>query len=80
MEPIIFGYEDAVYKVAPEVYKKELIVLPDGTVLQVFGWLDSNPPQPAELQEVRFLTGGMTPEQIAEVYNGVLAEVTKLED
>lgn len=80
MRPIIFGYEDKVYSVGYEAYEKNLIVLPDGRVLEVGCWLESSPPQPADLKEVPMLTAGMTPQEIAQLYNGVLAQITELED
>lgn len=80
MEPIIFGYEDKVYSVGYEAYEKNLIVLPDGRVLEVGCWLESSPPQPAGLHEVPMLTAGMVPEQIAKLYNGALATVAELDD
>lgn len=30
----------------------ELVQLPDGTLLRINGWLESFPPQPAELEEI----------------------------
>lgn len=81
MDPdIIFGYEGKVYSVGYEAYDKNRIVLPDGRVLEAGGWLESLPPQPTGLYEVPMLTAGMTPQEIAQLYNGVVAEVTELED
>lgn len=53
-EPKIkLSYDNQDYEVGMEVYDKNLdILLPDGRVLSVTGWLERNPPQPDGLKEL----------------------------
>lgn len=46
-------YDNEDYEVEMEAYDKNLdILLPDGRVLSVNGWLESYPPQPMGIKEV----------------------------
>lgn len=70
---IRFSYEGKDYTVGSEAYNVNRIVLPDGRVLDVEHWLESAPPQPAELHEqTHFVVG--TPQEVAQIMNGVLAQ------
>lgn len=74
MDPFIqFRWEGLPYECPPKAYVLGKIVLPDGRVLIVESWLESNPPQPRgmHLSEEAY-TG--TPEEIAEKVGGVVAE------
>ena len=49
---IIFDFEGKEYKVSGATYDNDLIQLPDGRVLKVQDWLESDPPIPMELELV----------------------------
>ena len=75
MEPnISFTYEGKRYSVSHEAYDLDRIVLPDGRVLQVEAWKEISPPQPVGLREVPTVFSSNTPEDIATLMNGVVAE------
>lgn len=63
---IIFEFDGQRYRVPMEAYDYDFIKLPDGRVLEVDGWLESDPPQPM----------GLTVLQTAEA---VVAEVATTE-
>ena len=52
MNEIKFEFEGKTYKVGMEAYDKNLIILPDGRILKVTGWLESYPPQVYEIKEI----------------------------
>lgn len=73
---ILFGYGGKLYRVGYEAYSLNRIVLPDGTVLESKdGWFESMPPTPnGPLTTVQHLFGNLTPNEIAQHLNGVVAE------
>lgn len=53
---IHFEYDGAEYSVSGDAYDKDcLIKLPNGKLLSVGMWLESFPPQPADIEEVEDL-------------------------
>ena len=74
---IFFSFEEMYYTTDAEAYDLNIIVLPDGRVLEVEGWLESNPPKPAGLHETKNLFASKKPEDIAKLMNGVVARPAK---
>lgn len=76
MDPNIeFRFDEVDYTVSHEAYDLELIVLPDGRVLVVNGWRESEPPIPIELKEIDHGLSHLDPAEIAQRLDGVVAEV-----
>ena len=51
--PLIhFSYDGKKYTVAMTAYYVDLIRLPDGRLLQVYGWEEKIPPCPMHIQEL----------------------------
>jgi hypothetical protein len=76
MEPTIrFEWNGVQYAVSMEAYDTPLIVLPDGTVLQVTSWFETSPPRIVSLNEVNHLFKDFDVEYIAEQMNGVVARL-----
>lgn len=46
---IMFSFEGKNYEVSMDAYEQDIIVLPDGTLLQVDGWWERIPPRPRAL-------------------------------
>lgn len=75
---IDFAWKNVPYEVGQEAYDLNKIVLPDGTLLEVGMWLDSMPPQPRELRELSHpYKEKKTAEEIAKIFNGIVATVKK---
>lgn len=75
---IHFKWRGVRYRVDYTAYGSQHIVLPDGTVLQPKGWLESYPPQLAGATEVAHLWKGLPLSEIAaNVGNAVIAEVAE---
>jgi hypothetical protein len=72
---IHFDYKGQNYQVGMEAYDKDCIVLPDNTVVYVNGWFETCPPQPGGISERGTLSLGSTPEETAELLNGVVASL-----
>lgn len=54
MEQIIFTWRNVTYKVSRDIYVSGSIIrLPDGTLLHVSSWLNTDPPIPTGIDEVR---------------------------
>lgn len=76
MDPDIeFEFEGVSYTVSSKAYDCDLIILPDGRALDVYGWTESEPPSPIKLGEVpHIFMSYYTPEQIASRLGGVVAK------
>lgn len=66
---IEFEFEGTKYVVGSQAYERDRIVLPDGRVLKVVTWLESNPPQP----KVLAVLGTLTQEELAKEPPGLVA-------
>lgn len=76
MDPDIeFVYEGVPYTVSSRAYDTDLIILPDGRALEVYGWSETEPPSPIELHQVHHLYTGFTPADIADMMGGVVAQI-----
>lgn len=80
MEPQIqFHFESNDYEVSLRAYDLDRIVLPDGRVLDVSNWAETDPPKPlglnvnAELSAYYTFIADITLFQLAELVNGELA-------
>lgn len=74
---IRFTHNDKDYEVDMEAYdQNRAIVLPDSTILDVGMWLESMPPQPANMQERQELSLGSSPEETARLIGGIVATET----
>jgi hypothetical protein len=49
---ISFEYDGKNYIVPGDAFHKNLIKLPDGRILKVLMWIESNPPQVGEVEDV----------------------------
>jgi hypothetical protein len=63
------------YKVGMEAYDKNRIVLPDGILLEAEEWLESHPPQPIELHQIRHNFLGLGQDEIAKKLDAVPATI-----
>ena len=52
MDKIQFAFESKNYEVDLCAYESDMILLPDGRMLHVSGWLESCPPKPQSLEIV----------------------------
>lgn len=75
---IRFEYQGRKYEVEMEAYGYDKILLPDGRLLTVLKWLETNPPQPIEFKETQYFKGGLpensTIVEIANMLEAVIAE------
>jgi len=72
---ITLFYRGKEYEVADRAYDDNcLIVLPNGTVLEVGIWYESMPPQPGDIREVKTQIPFVgKPEDLASLLHGILA-------
>lgn len=74
-QKIIFDWRGQSYQAGMLASVLNLIVLPDGTVLEAGMWTDSQPPQPDAFSEISNpYKGKRIPEEIAGEFGGVVAE------
>ncbi len=66
---IHFSFEGKNYVVGMDAYDKDCIILPDFTVLDVYGWTESNPPTPIDMVQSSEFPYAPTPEETAVLVN-----------
>jgi hypothetical protein len=72
--PIRFSVDGKNYSVPPDTYDRGgPIILPDGRVFKVDGWLESLPPIPTLVQRPNLFEGNVPPGELAESLGGTLA-------
>lgn len=74
-EKIVFSYKDVKYKTEPYAYVSDKIILPNGTLLMVYSWSESNPSAPLELKEVEHNFIGLPAETIAQNFDAAMAHI-----
>ena len=52
---ITFEWKGIKYRISNDAYHRNYMMLPNGVLLHVTGWLESFPPQPAEISEVPYV-------------------------